>query len=87
MSYEGSGIGKLPKLTLEGNYKEECLGWHKMTTFSETLMLFGHFEVRFEGSENGKLQKVNPKGNHKEKCLGWHKMTTFSGKPNAFGPF
>ena len=33
-SYEGSENGKLKKVSPKGNYKEKCLGWHKMTTFS-----------------------------------------------------
>ena len=53
------------KVSPKGNYKEKCLGWHKMTTFSENLMLFSHSEVHFwsyEGSGNGKLQKLSPTG-------------------------
>ena len=62
-SYEGSENSKLRKVSHKGNYEEKCLGWHELTTFSENLMLFGHFEVSFwsyEGSENGKLQKDSP---------------------------
>jgi hypothetical protein len=84
-SYDGSENGKLHTGSPKGNYKENCLGWHKSTTLVENLMLFGNFEVHcwsYEDSENCKLHKVRPKGNYKEKCLGWHKMKTFSGKPN-----
>ncbi len=90
LSYEGSGNGKLKKARPKGTYKEKCIGWHKMTTFSGKPNAFGHSEVHFwsyEGGENGKLKQVGPKGNYKEECLGWHKMTTFSENPNAFWPF
>ncbi len=32
-SYEGSENGKLKKVSPKGNYKENCLGWHRMTAF------------------------------------------------------
>ena len=40
---EGSENGKLKKVSPKGNYKENCLGWHKITTFSEEPNAFWPF--------------------------------------------
>ena len=79
-SYEGSENGKLQKVSPKGNYKEKCIGLHKLTTFSRKRNSFSHSVAHFrhmEGSENGKVQKVSPKSNYEEKCLGWHKIHHF----------
>ena len=33
-SYAGSENGKLKRVSPKGNYKDNCLGWHRMATFS-----------------------------------------------------
>ena len=60
-SYEGSENGKLKKDSPKGNYKENCLGWHRMTTFSEKPNAFWPFQVHFssyEASDNVKLKPL-----------------------------